>query len=255
MTDENPSIVYILGNPAYKDENGKPLYKIGTTDDIHRRIKELSSGTSVPSPFFVEYAWKVPDAQKKESALHKACAEFRYNQSREFFQEGAKERSRSIMEAFGYAPLDISGEDFTSPKMRQRKQFAVNNHAEQRKSLSDRGPMIESFTDKCMIIKISKTVHERGVYEGVRRSWRASIERASLADYVLAVDSGVVIGVFKPSVWYPCTEENIQKYGGNVHPEKIAFIGTEADAGTMDRYLNKRVPNYYRNQNPVQYSY
>jgi hypothetical protein len=78
--------------------------------------------------------------------------------------------------------------------------------------------VIEKFDDKCMIIKINpKTIRSRknDIYAAVRWAWKAKLERAERADYVLAVETGTggkVIGVFKPKKWYKSTAENDKKY-------------------------------------------
>jgi hypothetical protein len=79
----------------------------------------------------------------------------------------------------------------------------------------------------------------------VRRAWLLNKARAEQADYVLAVRYGLVIGVYRPKEWY---------YAG----KRIAFNGTEADAGVKSRYLNRRIPDAYMQRGaaaPVQYTF
>jgi bifunctional DNA-binding transcriptional regulator/antitoxin component of YhaV-PrlF toxin-antitoxin module len=75
-------IVYILSNSAMPG-----IYKIGITtrNDIKSRIRELYT-TSVPVPFECEYACKVEDCKKVESAIHYAFDPERINPQREFFR-------------------------------------------------------------------------------------------------------------------------------------------------------------------------
>jgi hypothetical protein len=128
--------------------------------------------------------------------------------------------------------------------------------------------VIEEFNDKCMIIKINpKTIYGRGgIYAAVRWAWKAKLERAERADYVLAVETGTggkIIGVFKPKKWYKSTAENDKKYkhflneGGSDETEKrIAFQGVEADENTRRKYLDKFLPLEFRaTKNPVRYTY
>lgn len=74
-------IIYILTNEAM------PGYvKIGkTNNDLEKRIKELSSSTSIPLPFTVFYACTVKDSQFVEHQLHDAFDDSRINPKREFF--------------------------------------------------------------------------------------------------------------------------------------------------------------------------
>ena len=73
-------IIYILINEAM------PGYvKIGRTNDLERRIRELDN-TSVPLPFECFYACTVKDAQFAERQLHDAFLDHRVRSSREFFE-------------------------------------------------------------------------------------------------------------------------------------------------------------------------
>lgn len=76
------NIVYILINEAM------PGYvKVGkTSGDLEKRIKELSSSTSIPIPFTCFYACTVNDASFVEHQLHDAFSDNRINPRREFFQ-------------------------------------------------------------------------------------------------------------------------------------------------------------------------
>lgn len=75
-------IVYVLTNPSMPG-----LVKIGYTadEDANRRIGQLYN-TSVPVPFKLEFACRVPNAHEVERALHVAFGPQRINPSREFFQ-------------------------------------------------------------------------------------------------------------------------------------------------------------------------
>jgi len=74
--------IYILSNPSLKN-----LYKIGFTSRINvsERVKELS-GTSLPTPFKIEWFKKDKNARKIETHLHKVFNYCRVNKRREFFQ-------------------------------------------------------------------------------------------------------------------------------------------------------------------------
>ena len=72
-------IVYILTNESMPD-----IIKIGITDNLFRRLKELDN-TSTPLPFECFYALEVEDAQSIEKLLHEAFDDKRVRQNREFF--------------------------------------------------------------------------------------------------------------------------------------------------------------------------
>ena len=59
--------------------------KIGRTNDLERRIREMDN-TSVPLPFECFYACIVRDAQFAERQLHDAFLDHRVRSSREFFE-------------------------------------------------------------------------------------------------------------------------------------------------------------------------
>lgn len=63
------------------------IYKIGITtrNDVKSRLRELFT-TSVPVPFECEYACRVDDCKKVESAIHFAFDPERINPQREFFK-------------------------------------------------------------------------------------------------------------------------------------------------------------------------
>jgi hypothetical protein len=76
------------------------------------------------------------------------------------------------------------------------------------------------FPDKCIVIRTKqKTVAalqpfygENAIYEAVRRCWRIKLDRARMAEYVLAVVNYgtlefAVEAVFKPSEWHCITSE------------------------------------------------
>ena len=71
--------VYILTNESMPN-----IIKIGVTDDLSRRLRELDN-TSTPLPFECFYALAVEDAQGIEKLLHEAFDDKRVRQNREFF--------------------------------------------------------------------------------------------------------------------------------------------------------------------------
>lgn len=74
--------VYVLSNNSYRSE----LIKIGQSG-YHptKRAKELSSETSVPEPFVVEYCALVDNFEQLEKKVHEALQSYRNTENREFF--------------------------------------------------------------------------------------------------------------------------------------------------------------------------
>ena len=84
-------IVYILINQSMPE-----TIKIGITDNLERRIKELDN-TSTPLPFECFYAVEVQDASKIEKKIHEGLDDKRVRQSREFFNT-SPEQAKAILE-------------------------------------------------------------------------------------------------------------------------------------------------------------
>ena len=133
---------------------------------------------------------------------------------------------------------------------------------------------ITCFKENCMIIRVRKeSIVIRGnLYEAVRRCWRANMQMAQKADYVLAVVGTLknidleVKAVYKTERWYCPADEGLckikkeectKKYKVNtdlclVH-SRIAFEGIEIKE---INYLHNKIPaDYYPLQNPFRYTY
>ena len=73
-------IVYVLENAAM------PGYvKIGMTDNLDQRMRQLSSSSAVPVPFSCYYAARVQNPASVERALHEVFGDKRVHRRREFF--------------------------------------------------------------------------------------------------------------------------------------------------------------------------
>lgn len=85
--EQTAGFVYLLSNPSMPN-----IVKIGSTErTIKERISELSSVTSLPTPFVVEYYLIVEDPMMFEKSLHEEFKEYRVNEKREFFQISVEE--------------------------------------------------------------------------------------------------------------------------------------------------------------------
>ena len=97
-------IIYILTNQSMPD-----TIKIGITDNLERRIKELDN-TSMPLPFECYYAVEVEDASKIEKKIHEGLDDARIRDNREFFNT-TPEQAKSILEI-----AEIMGGKDVTPK-------------------------------------------------------------------------------------------------------------------------------------------
>lgn len=78
----NIGFVYVMHNPAM---NG--IYKIGfTMRSPHARALELSASTGVPLGYEIVYYGEIEEPASIEAEIHESLAEFRLNESREFFR-------------------------------------------------------------------------------------------------------------------------------------------------------------------------
>ena len=96
--------VYVMSNESMPN-----LYKIGFTCNLKKRLYDLNSYSSTPTPFKIVYAAKVDDAEADENLAHSALAECRVNKKREFFKMKSKiELVKQVRSAIS----DIHEEEF-----------------------------------------------------------------------------------------------------------------------------------------------
>ena len=105
-------IVYVFTNEAMPD-----YVKLGRTNDVERRLKELYT-TPVPLPFECFYAARVANAVFVEKQLHDAFGDHRVGKSREFFR---------INPARIASAIKIAAIEEVTPK----KLFEINSQDEQ----------------------------------------------------------------------------------------------------------------------------
>lgn len=119
--------------------------------------------------------------------------------------------------------------------------------------------------DRVLIIKINKLNGSRDtaeIYRLTHYCWKLRKKRAEKADYILALDSGVVVGAFVAHEWLPATKENFGylDYADGSEAHRWGFKGTEANDETKQWYVGefgKRLISNddlkYSSQNPVRY--
>jgi hypothetical protein len=106
----NPlSIVYILTNEAMPD-----YIKIGVTDDLKRRMKELY-GSGVPLPYQCYYAATVADKKDVEKRLHRAFDDYRKNKGREFFFQLDPHKVQTVLEMIAIKNVTPQDDVFFEP--------------------------------------------------------------------------------------------------------------------------------------------
>ena len=128
-------IVYILTNEAMPD-----IIKIGITENLERRIKELDN-TSSPLPFECYYAVEVKDASIIEKKMHQGLDIYRVRQNREFFNT-SPEKAKSFLEI-----AEIMGGTNVTPTVE------IVNELQDSQALSKAKKIRERFNFKIINIK------------------------------------------------------------------------------------------------------
>ena len=107
-----------------------------------------------------------------------------------------------------------------------------------------------------MLVSIGKSLTEnKTIYEADRYAWDAKKERAEKMDYVIAHQSGKIVGVFEPEKWLYADDKEFSDFP-EADPKRIGFIGKVADSEILLEYLNKDIPSEYRPKgasNPERY--
>ena len=110
---------------------------------------------------------------------------------------------------------------------------------------------------KIVLININRTTNDREIYDAVRFAWKLDVERARKAEYVIALEKGIIVGVFKPVEWKLAIKQYFPAF--EHHSDKrYGFIGEEAEKEIQELYIRKRIPEEYRKKgasNPVKYTY
>lgn len=111
------------------------------------------------------------------------------------------------------------------------------------------------FEHKAIAININHSATEKAnIYEAVRHAWKVDPKKARKAELVLAVQQGLIIGVFVADQWLEATPENFP--GTLARPGRWGFIGHEASEDITKLYLRRRLPDSMRKRgaaNPVRY--
>ncbi|GAA5495001.1 hypothetical protein Rhal01_01170 [Rubritalea halochordaticola] len=112
------------------------------------------------------------------------------------------------------------------------------------------------FSHKVLMINVNRTATEGSLYEATRFAWRLNSNKASKADYIVAVQQGLIKGVFEADDWLEATQENFP--GRETTEGRYGFVGREAPVEVVKEYKNKLVPEKFRKRgasNPIKYSW
>lgn len=116
------------------------------------------------------------------------------------------------------------------------------------------------FHHSVIIINIGQSVIEKGTYEAVRYAWVLDPKRAKKAEYVLAVDRGLIVDVFIAEKWLEATVENFPGVAlgwPDWKGRRWGFIGRKAPDDVSGLYKRRRLPDSMRKRgaaNPIRYA-
>lgn len=160
-------------------------------------------------------------------------------------EKTALEVEAALIDAYPEAANLVSGKDADARGLMHYKQVIERYEAKE-----------ADFKHKAVIININRSVTERSIYEAVRYAWKINPKKADSAELVLAVQQGLIIGVFVAEKWVEATRVN---FPGTVEdrPGRWGFIGCEAPPEVGKLYLRHKLPDSMRKQgaaNPIKYA-
>jgi len=192
-------IIYILTNQSMPD-----TIKIGITDNLERRIKELDN-TSMPLPFECYYAVEVEDASKIEKKIHEGLDDARIRDNREFFNT-TPEQAKSILEI-----AEIMGGKDVTPKgdiveTAQDKQ-ALENAKKQRSRFNFQ--MIDLQPGTILKFRKDETITCE-VYNDTKIKFRDKITSLSNAAEIILREMGYEWSAYQGPRWWMFEGKNLR---------------------------------------------
>jgi hypothetical protein len=208
--------IYCLTNPSYKAKcEGYVRVKIGKTDNIPRRLKELFT-TSLPEPFEVYRALVVPNMDKMEIHIHKVLSQYRVNPKREFFDillitiDSLFDLLLECSEAEEYVEED-DDEEF------QPKQSNFNNNI----SLYDIGCLEGEFVDMYgQRLEVVNSKESLVQYNGKPYSLSAAATKIAIETGGAGKRSGWFVGYWKGKKLVDLKKEYEDNIGKKTRPQE-----------------------------------
>jgi uncharacterized protein len=138
----------------------------------------------------------------------------------------------------------------------------VSGHASDTRGLMHSRQIIERYEAKeavfshtAVLIMINQSAGDCDAYEAVRYAWKIDPKSAEKCQLVMAVDRGLIVGVFIADKWLAATTENFPGTA-NDRVGRWGFVGREAPKDVRDLYLRHRLPAAMRRReaaNPIRY--
>lgn len=120
-------------------------------------------------------------------------------------------------------------------------------------------PAIFKPEHNLLIININRSFSEQiSAYKAVHLAWKLDIKRAQQADFILAVEKGLIVEVLEANEWLPATIENFPELQ-ETRKGRFGFKGKiTSNKDIRNLYYRKRLPDEYRKKgasNPIKYTY
>jgi len=113
------------------------------------------------------------------------------------------------------------------------------------------------FEHNVLMITINRSISDMSIYDATRFAWRLDKSKAEKADYILSVEKGIVVGVYKAFEWKRARKQYFPEF--SVHTNsRYGFIGVEAESEIQNLYMRKRIPGEFRKKgasNPIKYNF
>ncbi len=113
------------------------------------------------------------------------------------------------------------------------------------------------FEHKVLMITINRTITKYSIYDATRFAWKVDKNNANKAEIILAVEKGIVVGVFIADKWKKATPLEFPEFNKLIEG-RWGFEGREASNDVTAIYLMKRIPDSFRKKgaaNPIKYSF
>ena len=161
--------------------------------------------------------------------------------------ESAKEVESALIDAYPGLTNIVSGYDAVRGAMHVREVIALYE-----------APLAEPH-HKLILINVNRSGEDEDLIDAVRYAWKIDPGKARLADYVLAVRKGMIIGAFRAHEWLDATAANFPGFnrdGYNPRKGRYGFNGEVASVEIRNLYEQKRLPDSLRKKgaaNPIRY--
>jgi hypothetical protein len=113
------------------------------------------------------------------------------------------------------------------------------------------------FKNRVLMITINTSIIDKSIYDATRFAWRLDVKRAKRAEYILAVEKGIVVGVFVAKSWHKADKDNFPEFTTD-NSKRFGFIGEQASEAIQEFYIRKKIPKKFREQgasNPIKYNF